>query len=210
MELQYVVLTGVTRDDLSDGGASHYAAAVRAVRQRLPESGIEVLPSDLGGDHGAVATIIQAGPDVFNHNIETCRRLTPMIRSGADYDRSLDVLACAAELGGTRGILTKSGLLVGLGETDAEIRDVFADLRASGVAILTLGQYMPPSPEHRPLSRYVTPEEFAEWAECGRREFGFTEVVSGPLVRSSYGAAEAAGRARVSAAGVGTRHGSAG
>jgi len=192
LALRYVVLTSVTRDDLPDGGAAHFAATVRAVRERTPEAGVEVLIPDFGGRDSDVATVVAARPTVFNHNIETCARLTPMVRSGADYGRSLRVLACAAGLvqDGTPRI--KSGLMVGLGETDDEIRETLADLRRNGVSIVTVGQYLPPSPAHWPVSRYAPPEEFERWADVGRGEFGFERVVSGPLVRSSYLAEQAA------------------
>jgi len=195
MGLRYVVLTSVTRDDLADGGAGHFAATVKAVRAVLPGAGIEVLPPDFGGRERDVAVVVDAGPTVFNHNIETCVRLTAAVRPDADYRRSLSVLAAAARLG-AGATLTKSGLMLGLGETAAEIRSVLGALRESGVTIVTLGQYLAPTPAHWPVVRYVTPAEFSAWAETARHEFGFAEVVSGALVRSSYEAERAAHGAR--------------
>jgi len=194
--LRYVVLTCVTRDDLPDGGAGHFAATVLALRSRLPETQIEVLTSDFEGRECDLATVLEAGPDVFNHNIETVERLTPEIRSHADYRRSLSVLANAARLGRPRGISTKSGFMLGLGETPDEIRELLGDLHEAGVSILTIGQYLPPSADHWPVARYATPEEFDEWARVARDELGFSSVVSGPLVRSSYMADQAADAAR--------------
>ena len=192
--LRYAVLTCVTRDDLADGGASHIAGVVQALRHALPELGVEVLVSDFGGRLEDVAVVLASGPDVFNHNLETTAALTPRVRDGADYQRSLAVLAHATALaarsgGGTR---IKSGLMLGLGETTADLRATLADLRRSGVAILTLGQYLPPSDKHWQLDRYVTPAEFKEWEQIAHTEFGFAAVVSGPLVRSSYLAEQAA------------------
>lgn len=194
--LRYVVLTCVTRDDLPDGGAGHFAATVRAIRSRLPETQIEILTSDFKGRECDLATVLEAGPDVFNHNIETVERLTPEIRSHADYRRSLSVLANATRLGRPHGISTKSGFMLGLGETADEIRELLGDLHEAGVSILTVGQYLPPSANHWPVARYATPEEFDEWARVARNELGFSSVVSGPLVRSSYMAEQAADAAR--------------
>lgn len=188
--LRYVVLTCVTRDDLADGGAAHIARTIRLVSSVEGVLGVEVLPSDFEGRLGDVATVLDALPVVFNHNIETVRRLTPQVRSKADYERSLSVLAYAAE---RPAIKVKSGFMLGLGETETEILDLLQDLRRSGVSILTIGQYLPPSATHWPLARYVAPEEFSEWECRARDEFGFSSVTSGPLVRSSYMAAEASG-----------------
>ncbi len=185
MNLKFVVVTSVTRDDLSDGGAAHFAAVIRAVRGRMPRAGIEVLTPDFGGRHEDVQTVLAEEPTVFNHNIETCERLTEAIRSGADYRRSLDVLMFASEAAAD-SVRTKSGIMLGLGETDEEIREIFADLRRSGVRILTIGQYLPPSKSHWPVDRYVTPEEFDEWGRVAREEYGFSSVASAPFVRSSY------------------------
>lgn len=193
--LRFAVITCVTRDDLPDGGAAHIAATIRAIRETDPTVGIEVLPSDFGGDLTAVDAVLAARPDVLNHNLETVSRLTPLIRSHATYERSLAVLAHAAKQGHCQGIQTKSGLMLGLGETAEEVRQTLSDLRKAEVQILTLGQYLPPSPEHWPRDRYLTPEEFDEWGRVARTEYGFTAVVSGPLVRSSYHAEQAAHRA---------------
>ncbi|HUS92424.1 MAG TPA: lipoyl synthase, partial [Phycisphaerae bacterium] len=163
--LRHTVITSVTRDDLPDGGAGHFARVVRAVRRRLPEAVIEVLTPDFRGDEAAVATVLAAGCDVFNHNVETVRRLYPAVRPEADYDRSLSVLAAARGLAGPPAgcrVRTKSGLMVGLGETRAELRAAFADLRRAGCELLTVGQYLAPSPAHHPVARFVPPEEFAE------------------------------------------------
>ena len=188
MELKYVVVTSVTRDDLPDGGAGHFAAVINALHRTIPEAGIEVLTPDFNGDTDALKTVLAAGPTVFNHNVETVRRLSGMIRSKADYSRSLAVLKAAAEIGGGR-IPVKSGIMAGLGETDDEVVRTLKDLRSAGVSILTIGQYLPPSAGHWPLDRYVEPEKFDEWGRIAR-ELGFAFVASAPLVRSSYNAAE--------------------
>jgi lipoic acid synthetase len=192
--LRFVVLTCVTRDDLADGGAAHIAAVVSALRSALPSVGVEALVSDFGGRLQGVDTVLDADPDVFNHNLETTAALTPRVRDRADYPRSLAVLAHAAATVANRAGRTriKSGLMLGLGETDADLRATLADLRRSGVTILTLGQYLPPSSRHWPLDRHLTPTEFAAWEQAALTEFGFARVVSGPLVRSSYLAEEAA------------------
>jgi lipoic acid synthetase len=185
--LRYVVLTAVARDDLSDGGAGHFAAAVRAVRERLPQAEIEVLTPDFKGERRSIAAVLDAAPDVFNHNIETVPRLFPRVRAQGDYARSLRVLADAKEE--RPGQVTKSGLMVGLGETDAEIEAVLGDLRAAGVDIVTMGQYLRPTRAHRPVDRYVSPEGFDALAGRARR-LGFPTVYSGVFVRSSFHAAE--------------------
>ena len=191
LNLHYVVLTCVTRDDLPDGGAAHFAATIATIRKRLPNAGIEVLPSDMGGQDRNIATIMAAHPTVFNHNIETCERLTPLVRSNADYRRSLRVLATAAHLASNENTHIKSGFRLGLGEQASEIHDTLKDLRQSNVEILTMGQYLPPSSTHWPLERYVRPEEFEKWADVARNDYGFSYVVSNPPVRSSYMAEEA-------------------
>ncbi len=193
--LRFAVLTCVTRDDLADGGAGHIAAVVRALRSGCSEIGVEVLVSDFGGRLESVDTVLAAAPDVFNHNLETTAALTPQVRNLADYQRSLAVLAHATATASRRGgrPRIKSGLMLGLGEDAADLRATLGDLRRSGVTILTLGQYLPPSDRHWPLARYVTPEEFKEWEHIAGTEFGFERVVSGPLVRSSYLAEQAAG-----------------
>jgi lipoic acid synthetase len=151
----------------------------------LPGTGVEVLVPDFLGREPDIATVLASGPTVFGHNLETCERLTPMIRSGADYRRSLQVLAAADRL--ARGkVRIKSGFMLGLGEDHAEVRQLLRDLRRHAVTSLTIGQYLPPSRQHWPVARYVTPAEFAEWGRVARQEFGFTRVASAPLVRSSY------------------------
>jgi lipoic acid synthetase len=183
MGLKFAVVTSVNRDDRRDGGAELFALVIRAIRQRVPGCGVEVLTPDFQGSHAAVETVLEAAPDVFNHNTETVPRLYRQVRLGARYERSLDVLAHAART--APGIPVKSGLMLGLGETMGEVLQVMSDLRAQGVRILTLGQYLRPSPQHLPIVRYVPPEEFDELrrAAC---EMGFAHVESGPLVRSSY------------------------
>ena len=182
--LAYVVLTSVDRDDLPDGGAAHFARTVQAIKARTPQVRVEALTPDFRGDRRAVATVVESGLDVFAHNLETVRRLTPRVRDPrAGYDQSLEVLAFAKAH--RPGVLTKSSLMLGLGETEEEIRQAMRDLRAAGVDVLTLGQYLRPSPSHLPVERYVTPAEFQRYREWGYEE-GFVEVFSGPLVRSSY------------------------
>jgi len=187
--LDFVVLTSVTRDDLPDGGAAAFAATVRALRQRLPGAQVEVLTPDFRGDRGGLSVVLEAGPDVFNHNVETVRRLQPVVRPQAGYGRSLAVLAAAGEL--APGLPVKSGLMVGLGETDDEVREAMADLRSSGVSRLTIGQYLRPSARQLPVDRYVPPAQFEEYRRWGL-ELGFAYIASGPFVRSSYHAALAA------------------
>jgi lipoic acid synthetase len=187
MGLRYVVLTSVDRDDLPDGGAAHFAATVRAVRRALPGAGIEVLTPDFKGDRQALLAVLEAEPEVFNHNIETVPRLFPRLRPQGRYRLSLDVLAAAKAM--RPGQATKSGLMVGLGETDEEIAPVLADLRAAGVDTVTIGQYLRPTREHEPVHRYVTPEAFRE-LEARAREIGFPTVYSGVFVRSSFNAEE--------------------
>jgi lipoic acid synthetase len=182
--LAYVVLTSVNRDDLPDGGAGHFAQTVREIKRRDRAVKVEALTPDFQGDLRAVETVLAAGVDVFAHNLETVRRLTPTVRDPrAKYDQSLAVLAHAKS--GRAGALTKSSLMLGLGETDKELRAAYADLRDAGVDILTMGQYLRPTRHHLAVVRYVRPAEFdryAEWAKVG----GFREVFAGPMVRSSY------------------------
>lgn len=184
LDLRFVVVTSVTRDDLADGGAAVFAATIAAIREILPETGIEVLTPDFNGDFSALETVLTAGPTVFNHNLETVERLTPEIRDRATYRRSLAVLRHAAAWH-DGAIPVKSGLMAGLGETDAEIEEALNDLREAGVTLLTIGQYLPPSPSHWPLARYVEPETFEKWREKAL-SLGFARVASAPLVRSSY------------------------
>lgn len=186
--LRHAVITSVNRDDLKDGGASHFAAVIRAIRQRIPGCRVEVLVPDFQGSREALKTVIDAAPDVLNHNIETVPRLYREVRFGARYERSLEMLAYAAGL--RPDIPTKSGLMVGLGESDEEVIAVLGDLRRHNVRIVTIGQYLRPTLKHLPVLRYVTPEQFAEYRRIAL-ELGFEHVESGPFVRSSYHAAEA-------------------
>ena len=183
MGLKFAVITSVNRDDRHDGGAELFAMVIRAIRDRVPGCGVEVLIPDFQGNREAVETVMEARPDVLNHNTETVPRLYRQVRLGARYERSLDVLAHAKRV--QPATPTKSGLMLGLGETAAEVLQVMRDLRAHNVDILTLGQYLRPSPKHLPIVRYITPAEFDEFREEGRA-MGFAHVESGPLVRSSY------------------------
>lgn len=192
LRLRYVVLTAVARDDLSDGGAAHFAASVNEVRRRLPEAKVEVLTPDFQGCLESLALVLGSAPDVFNHNIETVPRLFPAVRPQGGYARSLAVLRAAKRI--RFGQLTKSGLMVGLGETDEEIVRVLHDLRDAGVDIVTLGQYLRPSRDHAPVERYVTPEEFEALRERAL-SLGFPTVYSGVFVRSSFNAEEVFGGA---------------
>jgi len=190
-----VVLTMVDRDDLLDGGASHMARAVVALREHSPGLLVETLVGDFGGRRRDIDAMVDASPDVFAHNIEVTRRLTPTIRDQrCDYDLSLGVLSHAKARAPERFV--KSSIMVGVGETDEEVTTTMRDLRAAGVDILTLGQYLRPTPKHAPVERYVTPETFDEYARQGR-EMGFAFIASGPLVRSSYYAAEGFVEARL-------------
>lgn len=187
MGVKHAVLTMVTRDDLPDGGAAHIAAAIRAVRAAAPETIIETLTSDLRGDDAALASVVQARPHVFNHNVETVERLTPLVRFRARYRLSLQVLRRARELSGST-IPTKSGLMLGLGETRDELLQTMDDLLEHGVRMLTMGQYLRPTPRHLPVIRYLRPAEFDELRDLALQK-GFTHVASGPLIRSSHHAA---------------------
>lgn len=193
LKLRHVVITAVARDDLEDEGAGQFAACVRAVRERSPESTIEVLPADFHARRACIAAVVEAGPDIFNHNLETVARLTPVVRPQAKYGRSLDVLRIVKEL--APAMPTKSGVMVGLGETVEELRQAMVDLRAAGCDVITLGQYLQPTPKHAPIERFYTPAEFEALADMAR-EIGFPGVASGPFVRSSYNAAEVFDRAR--------------
>jgi len=188
--LKHVVVTSVDRDDIPDKGAAHYAATIRTLRAKLPDATIEVLTPDfLDVEEAALRTVIGAGPDVFNHNIETVRRLHRAMRGGrASYDGALRLLARAKELA-TYPVLTKSGIIVGLGETNDEVVETLHDLRAHGVDVVTIGQYLQPSPKHAPIDRWVHPDEF-RWLREQGEALGFGSVFSGPLVRSSYRAEE--------------------
>ncbi len=185
--LRYVVLTSVARDDLKDGGAGQFAATVREIRKRAPGARVEVLTPDFKGDPAALAAVLEAEPDVFNHNIEMAPRLFARIRPQGSYRRSLSLLAAAKAARPAQ--VTKSGLMVGLGETDDEVGAVMADLRAAGVDILTVGQYLRPTREHAPVARYVRPEGFRAY-EREARALGFPTVYSGVFVRSSFNAEE--------------------
>ncbi len=189
MGLRYAVITSVNRDDRKDGGALLFAMTIQSIRDRVPGCRVEVLVPDFQGSREAMRILMDARPDVMNHNTETVPRLYRQVRLGASYERSLDVLAHAKTL--QPEIPTKSGLMLGLGETMAEVESVMRDLRASQVDILTLGQYLRPSPKHLPVLRYVPPEEFAHYRQAGAA-MGFRHVEAGPLVRSSYHADEAA------------------
>ncbi len=181
--LRHVVITAVARDDLPDEGAGHFVACIRAVRERLPSATIEVLPADLHARPECIAMVCDAAPDIFNHNLETVERLTPDVRPQANYRRSLETLRLAGQY--RSGMPLKSGLMVGLGETFAEIEQALADLRSVGCSIVTIGQYLQPSPRQIPVTRFYTPEEFEDLKRLAER-MGFTAVASGPFVRSSY------------------------
>jgi lipoic acid synthetase len=186
--LKFAVITSVNRDDRKDGGAELFAMVIRAIRDRVPGCGVEVLVPDFQGEHEAMQIVMDAEPDVLNHNIETVPRLYKQVRMGARYDRSLEMLAAAKKM--KTSIPTKSGLMVGLGETQDEVIATMRDLRGHNVDIVTIGQYLRPSPKHLPIVRYVPMEEFALYRRLGY-EMGFQHVESGPLVRSSYHAADA-------------------
>ena len=190
MGLEFAVVTSVNRDDREDGGAELFAQVIRAIRRRVPGCGVEVLIPDFQGSHAAVEIVMEAAPDVLNHNTETVPRLYRQVRLGARYERSLDVLQYAKKV--RPEAPTKSGVMLGLGETMDEVLQVMRDLRAHDVDILTIGQYLRPSPKHLPIVRYVTPGEFDELKQAGQ-EMGFGHVESGPLVRSSYHAKEGMG-----------------
>jgi len=181
LELKHCVITSVARDDLKDGGAAFWAETIKTVKELNPFITMEVLIPDFNGRQELLDIIIEAGPEVISHNIETVERISPRIRSLATYRRSLDVLDCIA----VKGVRAKSGLMLGLGETYDEVIVAFADLRRAGVEVLTVGQYLPPSAKHTPLVEYVTPELFEKYRLAGL-EMGFAHVESGPLVRSSY------------------------
>lgn len=183
MQLRYVVITAVNRDDLADGGSEHFAETVRQVRKALPEARIEVLTPDFCGDRDAVARVLDAGPDVFNHNMETIRRLYRRVRPQANYQQSLDVLRFGKSY--RPDILTKSGLMAGLGESAGEVELLLRDLRESEVDVATIGQYLQPTRRNLPVAEYVPPAQFEAYREYGL-SVGFKMVFSGPLVRSSY------------------------
>jgi lipoic acid synthetase len=188
MRLKHVVITAVARDDIADGGAQHFRQTIESVRKLNPEIVIEVLVPDFQDSDAAIENVLAANPNVFNHNLETVRRLTPQVRHRATYDRSLSVLGKVKKRRG-KSIHTKSGLMLGLGETDNEVVVAMEDLRAAGCDILTLGQYLQPTLKHLPVVEYVSPEQFDALGRVARR-MGFVHVASGPMVRSSYHADE--------------------
>ncbi len=194
MGLKHAVITAVARDDLKDGGAAVFAETVRAVRRRNPFCTIEVLPSDMMGMEENLKTLMEARPNILNHNIETVKRLTPRVRARATYDRSLEFLRYAKEL--HSDIPTKSSLMIGLGETKEEIIETMDDLRAHDVDIMTIGQYLQPSKKHLKVQKYYHPDEFAELREIAMSK-GFKHCEAGPLVRSSYHADEQVNEAQV-------------
>jgi lipoyl synthase len=185
MGLRYVVVTSVTRDDLDDGGASLFAGTIRAIKGKMPTTRVEVLIPDLQGDWRGLATILQAEPDVLNHNIETVPRLYPLVRAGAEYLRSINLFRQAKRI--APAIPIKSGIMLGLGETEEEFIMTLEDLLAGGCDILTIGQYLQPSPAHLPVERFFTPEEFKTYKKLALN-LGFAGVAAGPFVRSSYNA----------------------
>ena len=187
--LRYAVITSVTRDDFEDGGAGHFAAVAAAVKERTPGVLIELLIPDFKGDRRALAAAVRSGAEVLNHNVETVPSLYPAVRPLADYEQSLTVLRQAKEI--NPGLVTKSGIMLGLGETQKEVTAVLEDLRGAGCDLLTIGQYLAPSSNHHPVVEYVHPDIFEQYAETARA-LGFTAVASAPFVRSSYKAAEMA------------------
>ena len=197
LKLRHVVITAVARDDLPDDGAEHFAECVRRVRQARPGASVEVLPADFRGRRECVAVLCAAGPDIYNHNIEVVERLTPAVRPQGSYRRSLEVLAMVKQI--APQMLTKSGLMVGLGETDGEILQTFADLRSAGCDLLTIGQYLQPAGGCVAVAKFYRPEEFDELAQAAAA-LGFASVASGPFVRSSYNAAGVFERARAARA----------
>jgi lipoic acid synthetase len=194
MKLRYVVITSVNRDDLPDGGSRHFADTVREVRRALPQARVEVLTPDFCGDHAAIARVLDAGPHVFNHNLETVPRLYRRVRPQADYRQSLDVLSFARRY--SESALTKSGFMLGLGETEEEVRALLRDLRAAGADVVTIGQYLQPTRRNLPVVAYIEPRQFEAYRDYGLA-LGFRTVFSGPLVRSSYRAVAVSDEARL-------------
>jgi lipoyl synthase len=190
MGLEHAVITSVNRDELKDGGAGVFAATIREIHARVPGCSVEVLTPDFRGNEDAVRTVVEAKPEIFAHNVDTVERLIRAVRPGARYWRSISVLGAIKRM--DPGMLTKSAIILGMGETEEEIYQSMKDMREAAVDILTLGQYLRPSEHHIPLDRWVTPEEFRRWKEIGEQELGFRHVESGPLVRSSYHAKEQA------------------
>ncbi len=187
LDLSYVVITSVTRDDLADGGASQFVRVINLLHQSRNGIAVEVLVPDFLGSTEALKAVVEAGSEVINHNVETVPRLYPEVRPGADFRRSIELLFRVKKL--NPQIVTKSGLMLGLGETREEVIEVMSDLREAGCDLLTIGQYLQPSPKHHPVVRFVPPEEFSEYEQIGR-DRGFADVASAPLVRSSFKAAE--------------------
>ena len=187
--LNYAVITSVNRDDLPDGGAFIFAQCVTQIRKRLPTCKVEVLTPDFEGNWNSLNSILLAGPDTFNHNIETVRRIFPVVRAKGDYDLSLKVLKKAKELSTNKNLITKSGMMVGLGETQNEIRETMIDLKKVNCDLLTIGQYLRPTTKHTPIAKWYTPNEFSDLEKMGL-DLGFKHVAAGPLVRSSYHADE--------------------
>ena len=187
MNLKHVVITAVARDDLKDGGADHFARTITAIREMDPSIVIEVLVPDFHAHDWCIQTVLNAGPDIYKHNMETVERLTPVVRSRAKYRISLQVLRRAKEL--SSEVLTKSGVMLGLGEKETELFQTMDDLREVGCEVLTVGQYLRPSPKYLPVVEYITPEQFDYYGDIARKK-GFLYVASGPLVRSSYHAAD--------------------
>jgi lipoyl synthase len=190
MGLEHAVITSVNRDELADGGASIYAGCIREIHERLPGCSVEVLIPDFKGSEDALRTVVEARPEILAHNVDTVERLARALRPGARYRRSISLLGAVKRMNPAQ--LTKSAIILGMGETEEEILGSMRDLREAAVDILTLGQYLRPSEHHVPLDRWVTPDEFRRWKEIGERELGFGHVESGPLVRSSYHAKEQA------------------
>jgi lipoic acid synthetase len=190
MGLEHAVITSVNRDELADGGSSIFAATIREIHQRLPGCSVEVLTPDFRGKEESIRAVVEARPEIFAHNVDTVERLVRAVRPGARYWRSISVLGAIKCM--DPGMLTKSAIILGMGETEEEIYRTMRDLREAAVDILTLGQYLRPSEHHIPLDRWVTPEEFDRWKEIGEKELGFGHVEAGPLVRSSYHAREQA------------------
>jgi lipoic acid synthetase len=199
LELEHVVITSVNRDELADGGAAIFAETIRLCRESRPGMTIEVLIPDFKGDEPALEAVVSARPDILNHNLETVERMHPWARPGGRYWRSISLLGAAK--GMDPAMLTKSGVILGMGETGEEIRQALVDLRKAAVDIVTLGQYLRPSVHHAPVARWVTPAEFANWKSIGEDELGFEHVESGPLVRSSYHAEKQARTVQAGAAG---------
>lgn len=199
LELEHVVITSVNRDELPDGGAGIYAETIRQIHERVPGCSVEVLIPDFKGDEDALRKVVEAKPEILGHNLETVERLHPEVRPGARYWRSISYLGAAKRM--DPGTLTKTGIILGMGEEAHEIRQAMTDVREAGVDILTLGQYLRPSSAHIPVARWVGPEEFADWKRVGEEEMGFSHVESGPLVRSSYHAKEQAREVKPGGAG---------